>query len=113
MRRLWWRALDRICYCVVLIRLLIHDRIYEPEPITPGELQRQEDHERLISAFPAAGEAIDMVRLASFYDSRFAGRLGVSLRRSSSRLRKKSLSVAICRALKRDYSLLSCRGMGH
>jgi hypothetical protein len=26
-RRLWWRALDRICYCVGLIRLSISDRM--------------------------------------------------------------------------------------
>ena len=28
-RRLWRRALDRVCYCVVLIRLSIRDRICE------------------------------------------------------------------------------------
>src|SRR5437868_15386577 len=33
-RRLWWRALDRGCYWVVLIRLSIHNRIYGPEPPT-------------------------------------------------------------------------------
>jgi hypothetical protein len=26
-RRLWWRAIDRVCYCLVLIRLRIFDRI--------------------------------------------------------------------------------------
>ena len=33
-RRLWWRALDRVCYWIVLIRFSIHDRICEPEPPT-------------------------------------------------------------------------------
>jgi hypothetical protein len=27
-RRLWWRAFDRVCDCVVLMRLSIHNRIY-------------------------------------------------------------------------------------
>jgi hypothetical protein len=31
-RRLWWRGFDRVYYCVVLIRLSIHDRICGPEP---------------------------------------------------------------------------------
>jgi hypothetical protein len=26
-RRLWWRTFDRLCYCVVLFRLAILDRI--------------------------------------------------------------------------------------
>jgi hypothetical protein len=32
-RRFWWRAFDRACNCIVLIRLSIHDRIYGPEPV--------------------------------------------------------------------------------
>jgi hypothetical protein len=43
----------------VLIRLSIHDRIFGPEPPTPADLKRQADHERLVRAFPAAGETID------------------------------------------------------
>jgi hypothetical protein len=56
LRRLWWRAFDRVCYCVVLIRLSIHDRVYGPEPPTPADLKRDADHERLVSAFPAVRE---------------------------------------------------------
>ena len=43
-RRLWWRACDRMCYCLVFIRLSIHDRIFGPEPPTPAELNREADH---------------------------------------------------------------------
>jgi hypothetical protein len=42
-RRLWWRALDRVCYWIVLIRLSIQDRLYGPEPPTlaaPDWIQR-------------------------------------------------------------------------
>ena len=56
-RRLWWRTFDRVCYWIVLIRLSIFDRIYGPEPPTPADLKREADHERLVSAFPAAGDA--------------------------------------------------------
>ena len=56
-RRLSWRAFDRVCYWIVLIRLSIFDRIYGPEPPTPADLKREADHERLVSAFPAAGDA--------------------------------------------------------
>jgi hypothetical protein len=35
-RRFWWRAFDRVCNCIVLIRLSIHDRIYGPEPANTG-----------------------------------------------------------------------------
>jgi hypothetical protein len=58
-RRFWWRAFDRVCNCIVLIRLSIHDRIYGPEPPTPADLKRQADHERLVRAFSAAGQAIE------------------------------------------------------
>jgi hypothetical protein len=34
-RRLWWRAFDRVCYWMVLIRLSVQDRIYGPEPRYP------------------------------------------------------------------------------
>jgi hypothetical protein len=44
MRRLWWRAFDRLCYYVVFIRLSIHSRIYGPEPPTPGDLHRETDY---------------------------------------------------------------------
>jgi hypothetical protein len=58
-RRHWWRAFDHLCYCIVLIRLSIHDRIFGPEPPTPADLKREADHERLLRAFPTVGEAID------------------------------------------------------
>jgi hypothetical protein len=57
-RRLWWRAFDRLCYRFVLVRLSIHDRIFGPEPPTPADLKREADHERLVSVFPVAGETI-------------------------------------------------------
>lgn len=34
MRRLWWRAFDRVSYWILFVRLSIHDRIYGPEPPT-------------------------------------------------------------------------------
>jgi hypothetical protein len=64
-RRFWWRAFDRVCNCVVLIRLLIHNRTYGPEPPTPVDLQREADHERLVRAFPVAGEAIVPTKYAA------------------------------------------------
>jgi hypothetical protein len=47
-RRLWWRAFDRLCYWIVLIRFSIHDRIYGPEPPTRADLLPECDHERLV-----------------------------------------------------------------
>jgi hypothetical protein len=58
-RHFWWRALDRVCNCVVLVGLSIHDRIFGPEPPTPADLKREADHEQLVRAFPAAAEAIE------------------------------------------------------
>jgi hypothetical protein len=58
-RRFWWRAVDCVSGFFVLLRLSIFDRIYGPEPPTPADLQREADHERLVSAFPLAGEAIE------------------------------------------------------
>jgi hypothetical protein len=57
-RRLWWRAFDRICYWIVLMRLSIHHRIYGPEPPTRADLIREGDHERLIRAFTVVDEMI-------------------------------------------------------
>jgi hypothetical protein len=48
-----------VCNCCVFIRLTIHDRILGPEPVTPADLKREADHERLIRAFPVAGEVIE------------------------------------------------------
>ena len=56
MRRLWWRAIDRVCGFFVVIRLWIFDRLYGPEPPTPADLTREADHKRLVRAFPAMGE---------------------------------------------------------
>jgi hypothetical protein len=50
-RRLWWRAFDRVCYCMVFIRLSIDDWIFRPEPPTPADLIRDADHERLVGVF--------------------------------------------------------------
>jgi hypothetical protein len=36
-RRLSWRALDRVCCWTVVIRLSVHDPIYGPEPPTPTD----------------------------------------------------------------------------
>jgi hypothetical protein len=51
-RRLWWCAFDRACEFFMLLRLLIHDRIYGPEPPTAADLKREADNERLVRAFP-------------------------------------------------------------
>ena len=51
-RRLWWRAFDRVCGRVTLIRLSIQDRIYGPVPPTSSDLEREADQERLVRAFP-------------------------------------------------------------
>jgi hypothetical protein len=45
MRCLWWREFDRICSCVMLIRLFIQDRIYGPEPPIAADLIGDPDHE--------------------------------------------------------------------
>ena len=37
----WWRAFDRVCYCFVLVRLSIRDRICGPEPPTSADLKRE------------------------------------------------------------------------
>jgi hypothetical protein len=50
---------DRVCDCIAIIRLSILDRIFGPEPPTPADLEREADHERLVGAFPAAGEAVN------------------------------------------------------
>jgi hypothetical protein len=34
MRRLWWRAFDRVSCWILFVRLSIHHRIYGPEPPT-------------------------------------------------------------------------------
>jgi hypothetical protein len=43
-RRFSWRAFDRVCDCVVVMRLLIHDRIFGPQP--PNTQRRQRRCER-------------------------------------------------------------------
>lgn len=58
-RRLWCRAFDRVCDCVVLMRLSILEHICEPEPPRLVDLGREADHERLVGVFPAASEAIE------------------------------------------------------
>jgi hypothetical protein len=57
-RRLWWLVFDRLCYCVVLIRLSIFERLWGPDALTPVDLEREADHERLVRAFPAAGDTL-------------------------------------------------------
>jgi hypothetical protein len=49
MRRLWWRAFDRLCGCFISLRLSIFDRIHRPDPPTPADLQREANHEWLAS----------------------------------------------------------------
>jgi hypothetical protein len=58
-RRLWWRAFDRVCDWIEIMKLPIQDRIFGPEPPTSADLQREVNHERLVRAFPAAAEAIE------------------------------------------------------
>ena len=36
-RRLWWRAFDRVSGCLVSFRLWLFDRIHGPEPPTPAD----------------------------------------------------------------------------
>ena len=36
-RRFWWRAFDRVCDCIALIRLSIHDWIYGLKPPTSAD----------------------------------------------------------------------------
>jgi hypothetical protein len=59
LRRLRWRGFDRVCGLLVFLRLWIFNRIHGPEPPTAADLEREADHERLVRAFPLAGEAID------------------------------------------------------
>jgi hypothetical protein len=73
-RRFWWRAFDRVCDCIVLIRLSIFGHIYGPEPPTPADEKREADHERLLMAFPAAAEAIEPVKYHAGQNQ--GGRLG-------------------------------------
>jgi hypothetical protein len=58
-RRLSWRAIDRVCGFFVLMRLWIFDRLHGPEPPTPADLQREADHERLVRGVPMTGETIE------------------------------------------------------
>ena len=44
-RRFSWRAFDRVCDCVVVMRLSIHDRIFGPQPPTPAELEREDNRQ--------------------------------------------------------------------
>jgi hypothetical protein len=40
-RRLWWRAFDRVCDWIEIMKLPIQDRIFGPEPPTSADLQRE------------------------------------------------------------------------
>jgi hypothetical protein len=62
-RRLWWRAFDRVCYWMLFIRLSTYDRIFGPELPTPADLKREADHERLVRVFPVAGETVEPIKL--------------------------------------------------
>jgi hypothetical protein len=81
-RRFWWRALDRVCCCFVLIRLSIHDRIFGPEPPTPADLKRDAHHERLVRAFPVASETIEPTKYP--YRQNRDGKLGSHYRQRRS-----------------------------
>ena len=39
-RRLWWRAFDSVCYCMVFFRQSVHDRIFGPA----ADPNREADH---------------------------------------------------------------------
>jgi hypothetical protein len=43
-RRLWWRAFDSVCYCMVFFRQSVHDRIFGPEPPILADIKRDADH---------------------------------------------------------------------
>jgi hypothetical protein len=49
---LWWRAFDRICGCVMLIRLSIQDRIYGLSRPHPPTWNARPIKRRLVRAFP-------------------------------------------------------------
>jgi hypothetical protein len=61
-RRLGWRALDRVCDLIMVIRLSIHGRIYGPEPPTAADLKREADYERLVRLFLVIGGAIEPIK---------------------------------------------------
>jgi hypothetical protein len=50
--RLFWKALDRVDYAVMLARCWVVDLIYGPESPTLADEKRGADHERLHKAFP-------------------------------------------------------------
>ena len=57
-RRLLWWGFDRVCYCMVFIRLSVRDRIFGPEPPTLADLIGEDDYERLVRVFPVVDELI-------------------------------------------------------
>jgi hypothetical protein len=61
-RHLGWRALDRVCDLIMVIRLSIHGRIYGPEPPTAADLKREADYERLVRVFPVIGGAVEPIK---------------------------------------------------
>ena len=54
--RLFWRALDRVDYWLMLARLRILDALAGPLPETPANQHRQRDHEKIERAFPKIHE---------------------------------------------------------
>jgi hypothetical protein len=78
-RRFWWRAFDRVCNCITLIRLSILDRLFGPEPPILADLEREADHERLVRAFPAAAEAIEPAKYHAGLKSRRQVRISISI----------------------------------
>jgi hypothetical protein len=61
-RSLWWRAFDRVCDSVALVRVSIHDRILGPESPTAADLIRKAEHERLVRAFPVVNDTIEAIK---------------------------------------------------
>ena len=50
--RLFWVALDRLDYAVIVAKCWLVDLIYGPEPPTHADEKREANHERLRDAFP-------------------------------------------------------------
>ena len=52
LRRLFWRALDRVDYWLTLARLRILDALARHEAETPADQRRERDREKIERAFP-------------------------------------------------------------
>jgi hypothetical protein len=61
--RLWWRAHYRICYCISLIRMSVHDPDVWTRTIHTADPMRESDRERLVRASPVTAVRYHPFRL--------------------------------------------------